>query len=169
MNLAPCPDCRNSCSLLAQTCPKCGRPFQAGELESAATTSTKSESQIAPETSHQPALNPKIDSAGSTGCLIVLAIFIIVALLCMSGRRSETSFESPDSTPVGTGAGSGRSTATDVQNNPCYRACAMRMTAHPDELAPRCRNVTPVSEYQECIQGAAASIADLCLKECGLK
>lgn len=165
MNLAPCPDCGNSCSLLAQTCPKCGRPFQAGELESAATASTKSESQIAPETSRQPGHNPKIDSAGSIGCLIVLAIFIIAALLCISGRRSETSFESPDYAPVGTGAGTG----TDVQNNPCYRACATRMSAHPDELAPQCRNVTPRSEYQKCIQGAAASIADLCLKECGLK
>ena len=166
MNLAPCPDCGNSCSLLAQSCPKCGRPFEPRELESGAKNSAPSEPQVTTETPPQPARNPKVETAGSIGCFVVLAIFIIAALVCMSGRHSD-SLESPRYAPVGTSAGSG--TSTDVQNNPCYRACATRMTAHPDEIAPQCRNVTPASEYQKCIQGAAASIADLCLKECGLK
>jgi len=117
----------------------------------------------------QPARNPKVDSAGSIGCLVVLAILIIAALVCVSGRRSDTSLESPGYAPADTNAGTSTSTTTDVQNNPCYRACATRMSAHPDEIAPQCRNVTPVSEYQKCIQDAAAAIADLCLKECGLK
>jgi hypothetical protein len=88
-----------------------------------------------------------------------------LAIICMSGRSSKP----PDYTPVTTSGSSDGSTATDVRNNPCYRACATRMSAHPDEIAPQCRNVTPASEYKKCIQGAAASIGDLCLKECGLK
>lgn len=32
-NLAPCPDCRNMCSLTAVSCPKCGRVFQPGDLQ----------------------------------------------------------------------------------------------------------------------------------------
>jgi|SRR6185503_15590608 len=32
MKLAPCPDCLAPCSVFASLCPKCGRPFKAGEL-----------------------------------------------------------------------------------------------------------------------------------------
>jgi hypothetical protein len=32
MALAPCPDCKNQCSLLATACPRCGRPFKVGDL-----------------------------------------------------------------------------------------------------------------------------------------
>jgi hypothetical protein len=88
-----------------------------------------------------------------------------LAIICMSGLSNNP----PDYTPVGSDSGSGTSTSTDVRNNPCFRSCAERLSAHPDEIAPQCRNVTPASEYQKCIQGAAASIADLCLKECNLK
>ena len=42
MSLAACPDCGNSCSLLAQTCPSCGRPFEKGELERIALASVPS-------------------------------------------------------------------------------------------------------------------------------
>jgi hypothetical protein len=33
MPLVSCPDCGNQCSSLAPFCPKCGRPFKAGELQ----------------------------------------------------------------------------------------------------------------------------------------
>jgi|GEM_PF-6290778 len=33
MALAPCPDCDNQCSPKAPSCPKCGRPFDATELQ----------------------------------------------------------------------------------------------------------------------------------------
>jgi len=32
MNLAPCPDCGNDCSLTATTCPRCGRNMKLGNL-----------------------------------------------------------------------------------------------------------------------------------------
>ncbi len=32
MNLAPCPDCGNACSLTATTCPRCGRNMKLGDL-----------------------------------------------------------------------------------------------------------------------------------------
>ena len=32
MNLAPCPDCGNYCSLTATTCPRCGRNMKFGDL-----------------------------------------------------------------------------------------------------------------------------------------
>jgi uncharacterized membrane protein YvbJ len=31
MKLAPCPDCKTMCSVMAATCPKCGRVFKEGE------------------------------------------------------------------------------------------------------------------------------------------
>jgi uncharacterized membrane protein YvbJ len=31
MKLAPCPDCKNMCSVAAAVCPRCGRVFQEGE------------------------------------------------------------------------------------------------------------------------------------------
>ena len=62
----------------------------------------------------------------------------------------------------------GRSASTDGVT-PCYRACAVRLTRHPDEIAPQCTSISPVSAYEKCVQGAAESIGDLCLKECGLK
>ena len=73
--------------------------------------------------------DPKVGNAGSIGCLVIIAVLIIATLFCISGRRSETSFESFDSEPLGTAANSRRSTPTDVQNNPCFRACATRMSA----------------------------------------
>jgi hypothetical protein len=103
----------------------------------------------------------------NVGCIVVLVIFVVLAFICMSGQSTNT--PNPDYTPVTSGGGSGSPTTTDVQNNPCYVACATRLSRNPDLVAPQCRRVTPASEYQKCIQGAAASIADLCLKECGLK
>ncbi len=109
---------------------------------------------------------PSNQTTTSMGCLVVVTILVILAFICMSGGRS-TRNEPPDA-PLGTDRDRNRQTG-DVQNNPCYRACATRMSAHPDEIAPQCRHVTPASEYEKCIQGAAQSIADRCLKECGLK
>jgi hypothetical protein len=109
------------------------------------------------------------NNIGVIGCLVFLAMFAVLAFICMSGRRSDNTIETPDYAPVGAGGGSRSSTPEDVRNNPCYVSCATRMSRHPDEIAPQCRNVTPASEYKKCVQGAAASIGELCLKECGLK
>ena len=169
MNLAPCPDCGNDCSLLAQMCPKCGRPFQPGDLKSPAEKPLEPE---VPEPSAVAMPLVSIDPKARLGCVILLiglVVFIVAAIILQSANRSRTGFDSTDYTPVGTGSGSGNSTTTDVSNNPCYRSCATRMSANPDALAPQCRDVTPMSEYQKCIRGAAASISALCLRECGLK
>jgi hypothetical protein len=120
---------------------------------------------VVPGATSPPPASPLNPAKSQIGCLVVLAILVILAIICMSGRSNNP----PDYAPVGTGGGSGTSTGTDVQNNPCYVSCATRLSRHPDEIAPQCRNVTPESEYRKCIQGAAASIGDLCLKECGLK
>jgi hypothetical protein len=87
MNLAPCPDCGNSCSLLAQTCPKCGRPFEAGELERIASMSeppkpVQSSSIVVNASAPMPAAN---NNAATIGCVVVAVLFILLALVCMSG------------------------------------------------------------------------------------
>lgn len=87
MNLAPCPDCGNSCSLLAQTCPKCGRPFEVGELERIASVSeplkcAESTTVVANAPTPLPAAN---NNAATIGCVVVALLFIILALVCMSG------------------------------------------------------------------------------------
>jgi hypothetical protein len=144
VSFSPCPECGNSCSLLANACPKRGRPPQPDELNAAT---------MGPAASENSAGKPN-GKAGVIECLLVVVLFMILPVLCMSGGRS-----TQDYAPVG----------ADVQSNACFRACAARLSSHPDQLAPQCRNVTPESEYRKCISGAAQAIANLCLKECGLK
>ena len=87
MNLAPCPDCGNSCSLLAQTCPKCGRPFERGELEGIASVSEPPKSvQSTPIVADAPApMSAANNNAATIGCVVVAVLFILLALVCMSG------------------------------------------------------------------------------------
>jgi hypothetical protein len=126
---------------------------------------------VVPGATSPPTFTGSPLNRNNVGCIVVLVILVVLAFICMSGRSTNT--PTPDYTPVtssgGSSSGSGSSTTTDVRNNPCYVACATRLSRNPDLVAPQCRNVTPRSEYEKCIQGAAASIADLCLKECGLK
>lgn len=86
MNLAPCPDCGNCCSLLAQTCPKCGRPFDRGELErialSKAPEPIKSRQTPTDVSSPVPAANTNV---ATIGCVVVAVLFILLAIVCMSG------------------------------------------------------------------------------------
>lgn len=86
MTLAPCPDCGNSCSLLAQTCPKCGRPFEIGELERIASVAESPKSvQSTPTVADAPASMPAPNNAATIGCVVVAVLFILLALVCMSG------------------------------------------------------------------------------------
>lgn len=83
MSLASCPDCGNSCSLLAQTCPKCGRPFERGELERIASVSESPKPvQSTPIVTDAPAAN---NNAATIGCVVVAVLFILLAIVCMSG------------------------------------------------------------------------------------
>ena len=86
MTLAPCPDCGNSCSLLAQTCPKCGRPFEVDELELIASGSEPPKPvQSTPIIADAPASIPANNNVATIGCVVVALLFIILALVCMSG------------------------------------------------------------------------------------
>jgi hypothetical protein len=86
MNLAPCPDCGNPCSLLAQTCPKCGRPFERGELERIASVSEPPKPvQSTPIVADAPPPIPANNNAATIGCVVVAVLFILLALLCVSG------------------------------------------------------------------------------------
>src|SRR5687767_15106802 len=92
MNLAPCPDCGNPCSLLAQTCPKCVRPFQRGELEHIAMASepltpTQSAPLVADTQTPVPTAN---EYAAAIGCVGVAVLFIVLALMCMSGGSNSS-------------------------------------------------------------------------------
>jgi hypothetical protein len=64
------------------------------------------------------------------------------------------------------GSGSRPGHAVDATSNPCVRACVERLTSHPDLLAPQCKDVTPLSAYQDCVKTAAGHVADICLDEC---
>jgi|GEM_PF-3472388 len=90
MSLAACPDCGNDCSLLAQVCPRCGRPFQPGELERILRSE---ESAISPEpkANAQEALQnvPANNSSAAIGCLVIAVLFILLAIVCMSAGSNK--------------------------------------------------------------------------------
>lgn len=65
-NLAPCPDCRNMCSLVASSCPKCGRVMQPGDLSLPAETEPKKK-------------------IGGIVVLVLMALFVL--LLIFAGRQ----------------------------------------------------------------------------------
>ena len=79
MNLAPCPDCGNECSLLATVCPKCGRPFKPGDLKAKVSASP-------PDTlTPTPSVSPAAQQGVQIGCIIAVVVLIILAIMCMSG------------------------------------------------------------------------------------
>src|SRR5579885_3651554 len=142
-------------------CPHCNWSLKAKSGESAVacdgckkTVNILNGQFVVPGASSAPSVS-RVNPA-SIGCIVAAAILIVLAMICMSGGSND----SPDYTPITSSGGSRGATQTDVRNNPCYLSCAKHMSAHPDEIAPQCRNVTPMSEYQKCIQGAAASIGE---------
>jgi hypothetical protein len=92
MNLAPCPDCGNSCSLLAQTCPRCGRPFEKGELERTALASAPPKAaQSSPVVANaSPPVPTANNNAAAIGCVVVAVLLILLAIVCMSGGSNSS-------------------------------------------------------------------------------
>lgn len=108
MPLAPCPDCGNECSTLAQYCPKCGRPLEPDDsqndepvpfVQASQSRSEREEERAARERKERVASIPvtsRVVTPFSTstvtsdrntkiGCVIVAVIFIAFALFCCSG------------------------------------------------------------------------------------
>lgn len=91
MNLAQCPDCSNMCSVLASVCPKCGRPFQPGDLVASARTRTKPSEILAGQKS-TPAKKLSAGKsmftaavAGLLGVVVGSSLVVIGGLLSFSG------------------------------------------------------------------------------------
>ena len=61
MKLAPCPDCLAPCSVSASLCPKCGRPFKAGEL-------------VEPSPAHAPPPKKKLPIKSILTFLLIAAV-----------------------------------------------------------------------------------------------
>ncbi len=112
MSLAPCPDCGNMCSPLANVCPKCGRPFQANDLVISASVETPhtdaddddtnmTEEEIAAwlnkEESNDNAdalkrlaeIRAKQAKKSQQNLVIVAVLFALMALCCLGTRQSQ--------------------------------------------------------------------------------
>lgn len=93
MNLAPCPDCGNQCSLLATVCPKCGRPFQPGDLKATDPPRQSAEERAAqwtPEWEKESLKTPLRNSGAIGGLIAAVLIIILIIFCCLIGRNSNS-------------------------------------------------------------------------------
>jgi len=87
------------------------------------------------------------------GCFVVVLLLLIASFLVCSRDMCD---------------GSAQMGRTSIKSTEARKACAAACIRekNPDEAAPECKGVTPMSEYKKCIAPAAKRIANECWRKC---
>jgi len=87
-------------------------------------------------------------------CLVVVLLAVTAMTACKGSNRPSQS-------------------APSRQTVDCARECGMSQILgedfKPDEVAPQCKNVSPMAKYQACIKGVVSKMVDACLTKCRAK
>lgn len=76
MKLAPCPDCKTMCSVMAVTCPKCGRVFKEGE-----------------RAVHQKEFEAKVAADSKRSIVIAGVVAVVLLILFLIGNSARVTDE----------------------------------------------------------------------------